>query len=125
MSQTFAILVALTFVISIVVIGFFFLILTVQKLKVFTLLRATGASNARLARSTSTQISAVVLLASALALILVFGALQGINTGIPVSLSPTLAIGTVAAVWIFSLGAGLLSVRRIRSIDPATAAGAR
>ena len=39
-TQTFGILVGLTFVIGIVVIGFFFLILTVQKLKSFTLLRA-------------------------------------------------------------------------------------
>ncbi|MEI6621629.1 MAG: ABC transporter permease [Actinomycetes bacterium] len=124
-SSTFGILVGLTFVIGIVVIGFFFLILTVQKLKVFTLLRAAGASNARLAGSTVAQISIVVLISSAVAVLLVQGALQGVNTGIPVSMSPSLVIGTVIAVWLFSLLAGLLSVRRIRSIDPATAAGAR
>ena len=124
-SQTFGILVGLTFIISIVVIGFFFLILTVQKMRVFTLLRATGASSGRLARSVIVQITAVVALSSAIAVLLVWGALKGASTGIPVSLSPTLVIGTVLAVWLFSLAAGLLSIRRIRSIDPATAAGAR
>jgi hypothetical protein len=49
-SQTFGILVGLTFIIGIVVIGFFFLILTVQKMKTFTLLRAVGAGTGRLAR---------------------------------------------------------------------------
>ena len=124
-SQTFGILVGLTFIISIVVIGFFFLIPTVQKLRVFTLLRASGASPARLAGSVVFQITAVVVLASAIAVLLVWGALKGASSGIPVSLDPALVVVTVLAVWLFSLGAGLLSIRRIRSIDPATAAGAR
>lgn len=124
-SQTFGILVGLTFIISIVVIGFFFLILTVQKLRVFTLLRASGASPGRLAGSVVFQITTVDLLASAVAIALVWGALKGTSSGIPVALEPQLTVVTVLAVWIFSMAAGLLSIRRIRSIDPATAAGAR
>ena len=124
-TQSFGILVGLTFVIGVVVVGFFFLILTVQKLKVFTLLRAVGASTGRLAATVSWQITLVVLVASAIAIGLVYLALQGINTGIPVSLPVGLTVGTVLAVLLASLGAGLLSVRRIAAIDPATAAGAR
>lgn len=124
-AQTFGILVGLTFIIGIVVIGFFFLILTVQKLRSYTLLRAIGASTGKLAGTVATQITLVVLGASALALLLTFGAVQGLNTGIPVSLSPVLVGTTVAAVLAFSLLAGLLSIRRITRIDPATAAGAR
>lgn len=124
-TQTFGILVGLTFIIGIVVIGFFFLILTVQKMKVFTLLRATGASTWRLTETVSIQITAVVFFASIIASLLTYGALQGVNTGIPVSLSPVLVVIVVLAVWIFSLLTGLLSARRIRAIDPASAAGAR
>lgn len=124
-SQTFGILVGLTFVIGIVVIGFFFLILTVQKLKVFTLLRAVGASTGRLSATVSLQITIVVLLASVVAVALTLLAVQGLNTGIPVSLQPGLVIGTVLGVLVFSLLAGLLSVRRIARIDPFSAAGAR
>lgn len=124
-SQSFGILVGLTFIIGIVVIGFFFLILTVQKMKAFTLLRAIGSSSARLAASVALQIVVVVLVASAIALVLTVLAVRGLNTGIPVALEPSLVIGTIAAVLIFSLFAGLLSVRRIVRIDPATAVGAR
>ncbi len=124
-AQTFSILVGLTFIIGIVVIGFFFLILTVQKLRSYTLLRAIGASTRTLSGAVATQISLVVLGASVLAVLLTYGAVQGLNTGIPVSLSPGLVGSTVAAVLVFSLVAGLLSVRRITGIDPATAAGAR
>ncbi len=124
-SQSFSILVGLTFIIGIVVIGFFFLILTVQKLKAFTLLRAIGTTNGRLARSISLQIALVVLAASILAIGLTLLAVQGLNTGIAVSLQPATVIGTVMAVLVFSLIAGLLSIRRILRIDPASAVGAR
>lgn len=124
-SQTFGILVGLTFIIGIVVIGFFFLILTVQKMKSFTLLRAIGASSARLAAVVAQQITVVVLLASAIAVVLTLLAVRGLNSGIPVSLSPSLVVGVVVSVLVFSLLAGLLSIRRVTKIDPATAAGAR
>lgn len=124
-SQTFGLLVGITFVIGVVVVGFFFLILTVQKLRTFTLLRATGASTRSLAGSVTAQIAAVILLASTLAVALAWGALQGLSTGLPVSIDPLTIAGIVAAVMAASLGAGLLSVRRIAQLDPAGAAGAR
>lgn len=124
-SQTFGILVGLTFVIGIVVIGFFFLILTVQKLKSFTLLRALGASPGRLAGVVVQQITVVVLIASAVAVVLTLLAVRGLNSGIPVSLAPGLVLGVVLSVLVFSLLAGLLSIRRVTKIDPFTAAGAR
>ena len=124
-TQSFGILVGLTFIIGIVVIGFFFLILTVQKLKSFTLLRAIGAPTRSLATTVALQIALVVIIASILAVGLTLLAVQGLNTGIPVRLDPVLIIGTVAAVLVFSLLAGLLSIRRIARIDPATAVGAR
>jgi len=124
-SQSFGILVGLTFVIGIVVIGFFFLILTVQKLKPFTLLRAIGTSTGRLAATVALQITLVVLIASAIAVGLTLLAVQGLNTGLPVTIEPSLIIGVVVSVLVFSLLAGLLSIRRIARIDPATAVGAR
>ena len=124
-SQTFGLLVGITYVIGVVVVGFFFLILTVQKLRTFTLLRASGASTRSLAGSVTGQIAAVILIASALAVVLAWGALKGLSTGLPVSIDPLTTGGVVAAVLLASLGAGLLSVRRIARLDPATAAGAR
>lgn len=124
-TQSFGILVGLTFIIGIVVIGFFFLILTVQKLKSFTLLRAIGAPTRSLAATVALQITLVVLVASVIAVALTLLAVQGLNTGIPVRLDPVLIVTTVAGVLVFSLLAGLLSIRRISRIDPATAVGAR
>ena len=124
-TQSFGILVGLTFIIGIVVIGFFFLILTVQKLKSFTLLRAIGASTRSLAGTVAVQITLGVIVASVIAVVLTLLAVQGLNTGIPVRLDPTGIVVTVLAVLAFSLLAGLLSIRRIVRIDPSTATGSR
>ena len=124
-TQSFGILVGLTFIIGIVVIGFFFLILTVQKMRTFTLLRAIGSSTGRLAGTVALQITVVVLLASVIALALTVFAVRGISTGIPATLDPATVIGTIATVLVFSLLAGLLSIRRIARIDPASAVGSR
>jgi putative ABC transport system permease protein len=94
-------------------------------MKSFTLLRAIGTSTARLAVSVALQITTVVLIASVIALALTVIAVQGLGTGIPVSLEPSLVLGTILSVLVFSLGSGLLSIRRIAKIDPATAVGAR
>ncbi len=125
--QTFGLLVGIAFAVSVVVIGFFFLILTVQKLRTFTLLRAVGASTAMLARSVIAQITIVVAVAGVIGAGLAVAALEGIASGggLPVSVEPVTVAVIVGAVWLFSVAAGLLSIRRIRAIDPATAAGAR
>ncbi len=124
-SQTFLLLVGLAFVVGVVIVGFFFLILTVQKLKVFTLLRAVGATNSQLAGAVAAQVVVVVLAAALVAVGLTLVALAGIDTGIPVSLSPAVTGATVTAILVASLVASLISIRRIRSIDPAEATGAR
>jgi ABC-type antimicrobial peptide transport system permease subunit len=67
----------------------------------------------------------VVLLASVLATALAWFALQALSTGLPVRIDPVTTGGVVLAVLGASIVAGLLSVRRISSLDPAMAAGAR
>ena len=94
-------------------------------MKSFTLLRAIGTPTRSLAATVALQISLVVIVASVLAVGLTLLAVQGLNTGIPVQLDPVLIVTTVLAVLVFSLLAGLLSIRRISRIDPATAVGAR
>ncbi len=124
-TQSFGLLVGITFVIGVVVVGFFFLILTVQKLRVFTLLRGLGATPGTLAAAVATQVVALVLLACAVALVLLYGAIAGVSTGIPVSVEPVTVVAVVLAVLVGSLIAALVSVRRITKIDPARAAGVR
>jgi putative ABC transport system permease protein len=115
-SQSFNLIVGITFVIVVVVTGFFFLILTVQKLRVFTALRAVGATTGYLAWSLVVQVLVVVLLGVAA---------LNYSPAFPLRVDPRL-VGTASlAVLAFSLLGSLVSVRRIARLDPVEAAGVR
>ena len=124
-SQSFNLIVGITFVIVVVVTGFFFLILTVQKLRVFTSLRALGATTGYLAGALVLQVVIVVLVAAALATALLGVAALNSSSSFPLRVDVRLVVTATVAVLAFSLAAALVSVRRIAKLDPLEAAGAR
>jgi putative ABC transport system permease protein len=121
-SQSFALIVGITFGVVVLVVGFFFLILTVQKLRSFTVLRAIGAGTGYLAWSVTIQIVLLVLLGSLLATAALWAATLGSNPAFPLSVEGGLVIAVTIAVLLSSILAGLLSIRRIARADPAEAA---
>jgi putative ABC transport system permease protein len=121
-SQSFTLIVGITFGIVVLVIGFFFLILTVQKLRSFVTLRAIGASTAYLARSLIIQIVTLVLLGTLIGTGVLLMATLGSNPAFPLSVDGGLVLTVTVAVLVFSVLAGLLSIRRIARADPASAA---
>jgi putative ABC transport system permease protein len=119
--QSFSLILALGYVVVAVVVGFFFLILTTQKLDQLTLLRALGVPRSRLVVVILTQV--VVIVAVALVLggggavwLLATGA-AGIDSSLPTA---ELA-GAMAIVSVLALLAAGASVRRVGRIDPARA----
>ncbi len=121
-SQSFTLIVGITFGIVVLVIGFFFLILTVQKLRSFVTLRAIGASTGYLARSLIIQIVILVLAGSAIGTLILLGATLGSNPAFPLSVDGGLVMTVTFTVLLFSVLAGWLSIRRIARADPAQAA---
>jgi putative ABC transport system permease protein len=121
-SQSFTLIIGITFGIVVLVVGFFFLILTVQKLRSFVALRAIGASTGYLARSLIVQVVVLVLLGSLLASALLWVATLGATPAFPLSVDGGLVLTVTAAVLAFSALAGMLSIRRIARADPAEAA---
>jgi putative ABC transport system permease protein len=122
---SFGLIVGATAAIVVLVVGFFFVIFTVQKLRAYAALRAIGAGVGSLARATLVQIAIVVLAASAIAVLLLFGVLQILPSGLPIPVSWPLVGQIVAAMLVASLLAGLISVRRIAKADPAEVASGR
>jgi putative ABC transport system permease protein len=120
--QSFGLITGITFVVVVLLVGFFFLILTVQKLRTFTALRAVGASPRYLGGALLLQIGVVVLAAVAIAVGFLLAALATIPLGLPASPDPALAARVLAAVLAASLLAGLVSVARIRRLNPADVA---
>lgn len=105
----------------VVVIGFFFLILTVQKIEAFTLLRAMGMRTQDLVGGLALQVVLVVGVAGLLATGLLGVTAAASDASFPVSVDPRLAAGTGAAAVGLSLVASLAAVRRLARIDPAAA----
>lgn len=120
--QSFAIITGITFVIVVIVVGFFFQILTVQKLNVFTLLRAIGARTRNVAEYVMGQISFLVILGVLIGVAMLAATAILTQDFFAIDLDPVLIGVFAAAILVATLLSGLTSIRRIRREDPATAA---
>lgn len=106
----------------VLVVGFFFLILTVQKLHSLTILRAIGATTGYLAWSLLIQIVVVVAVGALLATAVLWLATLGSNPAFPLSVDGRLVATITGVVMVFSILAVLLAMRRVARADPADAA---
>ncbi|HEX6844126.1 MAG TPA: FtsX-like permease family protein, partial [Actinomycetota bacterium] len=121
-SQSFAIILGLAFVVVVLLIGFFFLIITVQKLAPLTLLRAVGASGGFLLRNLALQVLLVVGAGLAIAVgLLALSAAALSEQAVGVRFDPVSIGTTAAALVVLGLLASVASMRRVASIDPAAA----
>jgi putative ABC transport system permease protein len=117
--QSFRIILALGFVVVAIVVGFFFLILTVQKARPLTLLRAVGAPRWFLVRNLLGQIALVMSAGVLVGLGLTFVAIETVPSGdLSVSIQPAGAATSIVVLFVLALLAGLGSIRRVLRIDP-------
>ena len=120
-TQSFSVILLLTYVVATIVIGFFFLILTVQKRATLTLLRAIGAPAGKLLGALAVQVVAVVggglVIGTALAAL----ALRSSSSGISAGIQPSALATTVVAMLVLAIVACIGAGRRILRIDPSAA----
>ena len=121
-SQSFAIILGLAFVVVVLLTGFFFLIITVQKTAALTLLRAVGASSGYLLGNLVVQVVVVIGLGTAIAIGLLVGASAAASTdAFEVRADPVVIAITSGAILALGLLASAGSMRRVLRIDPASA----
>jgi putative ABC transport system permease protein len=119
-NQSFQLILGLAFLVVAVVIGFFFQILTVQKLPSLTLLRAVGAPVGYLIRSLLVQIAFVVVGGLIVGIALTLLAIRGASAGLPIALSPSAAAVSAVGVMVLAFLGSTVSLLRVRRIDPAS-----
>jgi putative ABC transport system permease protein len=117
-SQSFAVILLLAFIVVVLVTWVFFLILTVQKTQSLTLLRAVGAGTRYLLANIALQVTIVTVAGIAVASLLLVLATRGGSGGLEVSADPRLILTTGAAVLALALLASLASMRRVARLDP-------
>jgi putative ABC transport system permease protein len=120
--QSFAIILGLAFVVVILLTGFFFLIITVQKMSSLTLLRAVGASSGFLVRNLIVQVLLVIVAALLVAVPLTIVSVNGAASAqFTATVEPSTVITTSVAILLLGVLAALGAMRRVARIDPAAA----
>jgi putative ABC transport system permease protein len=120
-SRSFTLLTVAAFGTVALVVGLFFLTLTVQKARMLAVLRAMGASTAHLGRTVVLQVSVV----AAAGTVVAGAVLLGIEALAPATYPLTIDLPLMASSGAAVLGAGLVAslaaVARIARLDPAAA----
>jgi hemin transport system permease protein len=120
--QSFAIILGLAFVVVVLLTGFFFLILTVQKLPSLTLLSAVGATGRFLLGNLLLQVVVVIGAALAIAIPLtVLSVSTASDAAFTATVEPRTVIVTATAIVLLGIASALGAMRRIAKIDPADA----
>lgn len=120
--QSFAIILGLAFVVVILLTGFFFLIITVQKIASLTLLRAVGASGSFLLRNLVLQVVLVIGAALAIAVPLtIFSVSAASSAAFSAVVEPEVVVVTSIAIMLLGVLAAFGAMRRVARIDPAAA----
>ena len=118
-NTSFQLILALSFLVVAVVIGFFFLILTVQKQFTLTVLRAVGAPTSYLVKALLAQIGLVVGVGLVLGGLLTYAAVTGASAGLPIAVEPGSLALTAIGVVVLSLVGSAFTLVRVGRIDPA------
>lgn len=120
--QSFDIILGLAFLVVTLVVGFFFLILTVQKASALTLLRAVGAPSSYLVRNVVIQILLVLASGAAIGVVatVVIVAVAPIGD-LSLSVEPASVLVTLAGLVVLSLIGGAAAIRRVLRIEPISA----
>jgi len=120
--QSFAIILGLAFVVVILLTGFFFLIITVQKIASLTLLRAAGASGGFLLGNLVLQVVLVIGAAIAVAVPLTVLAVSAASSSdFSATVEPKVVATTSIAIMLLGVLGAVGAMRRIARIDPAAA----
>ena len=122
-SSTFSGIIGVTFVVTLLVVALFFALLTLERVDLYAVLKALGASSGELLRGVSIQAAAVSAVAVALGMALALGFVAVLPPELPVRLQGArlvqIAVGTVLTAVIGSL----FTARRLLRVDPAEAIG--
>ncbi len=119
--QSFQIIFGLYGIVVPCVTGLFFLIITFQKSRALTLLRALGATPRRLVSSLLIQAAIIIAAGYSLGTLMYAPISQQQLGGIALRFETAAVIGWAIALMVLGLGSAMIAARRVLAIDPADA----
>lgn len=122
-AATFQGIIGVTFVVTLIVVALFFVLLTLERLRLYAVLKALGGRTGDLLAGLAAQAVGIAVAALAIGGLLAFALTAVLPADLPVRVLPSrlaiLAIGTVVTALVGALG----TLRRLLRIDPAEAIG--
>lgn len=121
--QTFDQIIYSTFVVVLAVVGLFFSLLTIERIGLYGVLKAIGASTPRLFAGVVMQAVIVATISFVVGSLLAIAAAVALPAKVPLQLIPSRFIFTFAGLLVAAVLGSAISLRRVTRVDPASAIG--
>lgn len=121
--DTFNQIIYSTLAVVLAVVGLFFSLLTLERLGLYGVLKAIGATTRRLFVGVVLQAVVVAVIAFAAGSILALFATAALPASIPLQLTPARFVSTFIGLLVAAVLGSAISLRRVTKVDPASAIG--
>ena len=122
-ASTFQGIIGVTFVVTLLVVALFFALLTLERVRLYAVLKAVGARTLDLVAGVAAQAVGVAVGALVLGGALAVAFVAVLPPDLPVQLVPGRALVVVLGTLATALAGGLLTLRRLVRVDPAQSLG--
>ncbi len=123
-NSTFNAIIGTTFFVVGLVVALFFALLTLERVGLYSVLKAFGTPSRTLVAGVAVQALAVAVISFGFGALFTWLLSLGIPPGVPVQFTIGRGITTFVGITVTAVLGGLISLRRIISVDPASAIGA-
>jgi putative ABC transport system permease protein len=121
--DTFNQIIYSTLVVVLAVVGLFFSLLTLERLGLYGVLKAIGASTRRLFAGVVLQAVVVAVIAFVVGSLLAVGAAAALPATVPLQLTPARFLSTFLGLLVAAILGSAVSLRKVTKVDPASAIG--
>jgi putative ABC transport system permease protein len=119
-ASTFRAIIGTTFFVVGLVVALFFVLLTIEHLPLFAVLKALGASDRQVTGGVVVQAIAVAVGAGLIGLAVSFGLGLLLSSVTPFTFTISRAVQVLVGVVLVSVLGSLVSLRRVRRVEPAS-----
>jgi putative ABC transport system permease protein len=121
--DTFNQIIYSTLVVVLAVVGLFFSLLTLERLGLYGVLKAIGASTRRLFAGVVLQAVIVAVIAFVVGALLAIAAALALPSDVPLQLTPARFVSTAIGLLVAAVLGSAVSLRKVTKVDPASAIG--
>lgn len=122
-AATFTGIIGVTFVVTLLVVALFFALITLERVRLYAVLKAIGARSGDLVAGVALQAVVVAIGALVVGGVMALAFVSVLPADLPVQLEPSRGLQLAVGTLLTALAGGLSALRRILRVEPAQAIG--